>query len=90
MLVCTATLAWGVNLPAHTVVIKGTQIYDAKKGSFVELGMLDVMQIFGYDIMLSALIIPGSNNLLVVLDVLSLIQVVRVSLSLLMTSLAII
>lgn len=87
---CTATLAWGVNLPAHTVVIKGTQIYDAKKGSFVELGMLDVMQIFGYDIMLSALIIPGSNNLLVVLDVLSLIQVVRVSLSLLMTSLAII
>lgn len=21
----TATLAWGVNLPAHTVIIKGTQ-----------------------------------------------------------------
>lgn len=27
VLVSTATLAWGVNLPAHTVIIKGTQIY---------------------------------------------------------------
>lgn len=26
---------------------QGTQIYDAKKGSFVDLGVLDVMQIFG-------------------------------------------
>jgi replicative superfamily II helicase len=47
VLVSTATLAWGVNLPAHTVVIKGTQLYDSQKGGFVDLSMMDVMQIFG-------------------------------------------
>lgn len=29
VLVSTSTLAWGVNLPAYAVIIKGTQIYDA-------------------------------------------------------------
>lgn len=47
VLVSTATLAWGVNLPAHTVVIKGTQVYSPEKGRWVELGALDVLQMLG-------------------------------------------
>jgi len=46
VLVSTSTLAWGVNLPAHTVIIKGTQVYSAEKGRWIELGALDVMQVF--------------------------------------------
>ncbi|KAI9728014.1 MAG: DEIH-box ATPase [Chrysothrix sp. TS-e1954] len=47
VLVCTATLAWGVNLPAHTVIIKGTQVYSSEKGSWVELSPQDVLQMLG-------------------------------------------
>lgn len=47
VLVSTSTLAWGVNLPAHTVIIKGTQIYNAERGDWCELSPLDILQMLG-------------------------------------------
>ena len=36
ILVATSTLAWGVNTPAHLVVIKGTEFFDAPTGYVTE------------------------------------------------------
>jgi len=47
VLVCTATLAWGVNLPCHTVILKGTQMYSPEEGRWTELSPLDIMQMMG-------------------------------------------
>ncbi|CAN6845770.1 unnamed protein product [Brassica oleracea] len=48
VLVSTETLAWSVNLHAHTVIIKGTEVYNPEKGAWMELTPLDVMQMLGH------------------------------------------
>nr|BAS01948.1 mRNA splicing factor U5 snRNP 200 kDa [Amorphochlora amoebiformis] len=47
LLVSTSTLAWGVNLPAHTVLIKGTSIYDPSLSKIREINFIDVLQMIG-------------------------------------------
>jgi activating signal cointegrator complex subunit 3 len=47
VLVCTSTLAWGVNFPAHLVVVKGTEFYDAKTKRYVDFPVTDVLQMMG-------------------------------------------
>lgn len=47
VLVATATLAWGVNMPAYAVIIKGTDIYDPNLTESKNLSILDVQQMFG-------------------------------------------
>lgn len=36
VLIATSTLAWGVNFPAHLVIIKGTEYYDGKTRRYVD------------------------------------------------------
>jgi len=47
VLVATATLAWGVNLPAHLVIVKGTQFFDAKIEGYRDMDLTDVLQMLG-------------------------------------------
>ncbi|KAL5720578.1 RNA helicase [Ranunculus cassubicifolius] len=69
VLVSTATLAWGVNLPAHTVIIKGTQVYNPDEGSWTELSPLDLMQMLGragrpqYDSCGKGIVLTGQSEL---------------------------
>ncbi|KAJ7950467.1 DExH-box ATP-dependent RNA helicase [Quillaja saponaria] len=65
VLVSTGTLAWGTNLPAHTVIFKGTQVYNQEKGSVCA----QVMQILGragrpqYDSYGEGIIITGHSEM---------------------------
>lgn len=69
ILVSTSTLAWGVNLPAHAVIIKGTQFYNPERGSWMELSPMDVMQMVGragrpqYDRLGRGIMITSHNEL---------------------------
>jgi len=46
-LVSTSTLAWGVNLPAKIVLIKGTSVYDSFLCKWSELNFIEILQMFG-------------------------------------------
>lgn len=69
VLVSTATLAWGVNLPAHTVVIKGTETYNAEKGQWTQLSPQNILQMLGragrprYDTLGEGVIITAHEEL---------------------------
>nr|DAD34519.1 TPA_asm: hypothetical protein HUJ06_005159 [Nelumbo nucifera] len=47
ILCTTNTLAHGINLPAHTVVIKSTQYYNKEKGLYVEYDRSMILQMCG-------------------------------------------
>jgi replicative superfamily II helicase len=69
VLVSTSTLAWGVNLPAHAVIIKGTTFHNPDSECYMDLGILDILQIFGragrpqYDTIGEAYLITTGNKL---------------------------
>ncbi|CDO93346.1 unnamed protein product [Kluyveromyces dobzhanskii CBS 2104] len=77
VLVSTATLAWGVNLPAHTVIIKGTELYSPEKGDWVMLPPQDILQMLGragrprYDVNGEGIIITNKSDVRYYLAVLN-------------------
>ncbi|KAL6574724.1 activating signal cointegrator 1 complex subunit [Orobanche minor] len=43
--VCASTLAWGVNFPAHLVIIKN--FFDTKSKRYVDFPITDILQMMG-------------------------------------------
>lgn len=47
LLIATSTLAWGVNFPAHLVVLKGTEYFNNKVSRYTDYPITDVLQMMG-------------------------------------------
>lgn len=47
VLVATSTLAWGVNFPAKLVIIKGTEFFNPKTKTWVDMPITDILQMVG-------------------------------------------
>ncbi|GAB6030549.1 activating signal cointegrator 1 complex subunit [Chamberlinius hualienensis] len=69
VLISTTTLAWGVNLPAHAVIIKGTRYYSPSRSCQAEIDLLETQQMFGragrpqYDTLGEAILITNQINI---------------------------
>lgn len=47
VLVATSTLAWGVNFPAHLVIVKGTEYFNPKIKKYEDFPVTDLLQMIG-------------------------------------------
>jgi replicative superfamily II helicase len=48
ILVATSPLAWGVNFPAHLVIIKGTEYWNYKISGYQDFPITNILQMIGH------------------------------------------